>query len=808
MSELIPPIGIVSSPPPEKGSTGTKGFRRPVGTALPKKPPAYPQLPIGPYETPLVPEPDAIQRALPTFRDRLISTNGTGKCVPLAYGKTRCGARLVYGEVDANQRFLTVMYVFAEGEQASLENFTIDGHTPPELGMTLGTDYNIYLGTSGQTVDPLLAAANPKHVSGHPGTCYIAARFDGQNPLAGQVNVENVLATLGGIKCRDQRLDPTLVTRYPTTNGILAVADFMTDNRYGAAYQDAGLSWESTDSPNDWTDSANDCDHVIGSQGSAPAGAPTISLGVGAGNLYTFYAYKWAFTYVTNGIESPRSPTSTPYSPPAHQSAGLVTVTTGPPGTTARRIYRNRPVGPVTDTNLYLCGEISDNVTTTFTDRVSDYQLLATVAPPAADPKRYEIGIWMGEQATLDDWLQAFRAHFAGYFSYDGKWRVFIDQARASSGLAITEDHMTTEPEISTSGTSSMWTRVIVDFTNREQNYKPDNTQIEHPNLALPANENEREEKRETTLNLYGCPSYDQAQRLAKLHFNRSRLTKEIIFTVNAIGWRLMPGLIVDVTCRKGNLSATKVIVTDVMPQDNGSSLRVRGEFYDAAMYSDTIQVNPSPIVPGPPSPYAVPADPTAIAVTQINTVGPDGLTTKRLKIAWTANPSLFTRSTRVSYNDGVNTVILGDIAGNGPAYIENPRNGVLYTITLKTVLVTQITSPGATATITVSNISAPSAVTGLTYASRFANRIYTGFTDLGGFSEDLVAAATWNVPSDPNVRLCRMRSMSSAVQATRDAATWASIGSAGETIIPVTSKVGGGRRRVRTTPSFMESIP
>lgn len=119
----------------------------------------------------------------------------------------------------------------------------------------------------------------------------------------------------------------------------------------------------------------------------APASAPTTAVG-GAGAVEAG-EHRYAITFVsnqpqygaaflfTNG-ESPISPVDTIILGVA-SAVDLTSIPLGPAGTTARRIYRTR----VGETEFRRVDEISDNVTTVYTDTTPDANLFLT--PPPAE---------------------------------------------------------------------------------------------------------------------------------------------------------------------------------------------------------------------------------------------------------------------------------------------------------------------------------------------------------------------------------------------------------------------------------------
>lgn len=137
--------------------------------------------------------------------------------------------------------------------------------------------------------------------------------------------------------------------------------------------------------------------------------APTAALG-GGGNLSTGH-YRWAVTFVTRQFDfntltysvfgETDEGTRSNYVVAAAGDSGVLTnvpidvwsANTGPPGgpavniraQTTRRIYRTTANG----NTFYFVGEINDNTTTTFTDLISDVDLVANNIPGVNSTRAY-----------------------------------------------------------------------------------------------------------------------------------------------------------------------------------------------------------------------------------------------------------------------------------------------------------------------------------------------------------------------------------------------------------------------------------
>lgn len=104
------------------------------------------------------------------------------------------------------------------------------------------------------------------------------------------------------------------------------------------------------------------------------AGAPTAGGAVDAG------LHLYAYTNVSGETESAPSPLASVAVSAGSQMVPLSGILTGPPGTTARNIYRTAAGASGA---LLLLATLSDNVTTAYTDTLAD-SALGTQQPPGA----------------------------------------------------------------------------------------------------------------------------------------------------------------------------------------------------------------------------------------------------------------------------------------------------------------------------------------------------------------------------------------------------------------------------------------
>jgi hypothetical protein len=243
----------------------------------PKTPPPVPDTPgpgKDPDPTPVKSVPTPIE---PQSEHRTYTfTALTDWAVPVIYGPAKVGAGTVYGPVvkTRSDGSAVVSWWLSWGEISSAFNFLIDGQPFSKYYMTLGTDYNVYLGTNSQGVDPIGLAAEPSRWAGKTfagidgvtgkNIAYITARFPRPGPGQQAPNLQEFTCEVHGRLVLDPRLgvDGSGIPNQPrvySDNPALCLADYMTSPWYGAAVPLAQMDWTGT-----ITDTANACDFNIG----------------------------------------------------------------------------------------------------------------------------------------------------------------------------------------------------------------------------------------------------------------------------------------------------------------------------------------------------------------------------------------------------------------------------------------------------------------------------------------------------------------------------------------------------------------
>lgn len=115
---------------------------------------------------------------------------------------------------------LCAWFVTCGPEREYLDSMTIEGKTFANLGIT---NYNVYLGTSGQTIDPIGTSIRPATwTKRFPNVAYVVAELPEPNTSGvGAPDPFQFLCNIGAPKIFDPRLDVTLATLYFSSNPAL-----------------------------------------------------------------------------------------------------------------------------------------------------------------------------------------------------------------------------------------------------------------------------------------------------------------------------------------------------------------------------------------------------------------------------------------------------------------------------------------------------------------------------------------------------------------------------------------------------------
>lgn len=179
-----------------------------------------------------------------------------------------------------------------------------------------------------------------------------------------------------------------------------------------------------------------------------------------------------------------------------------------------------------------------------------------TVNTVSGTEKRYRAGLWIDEKTDRLTVLMKLTEAMAGDFvqpKTTGKWKFFAG-AYSAPVYNITEDDIinieTYSPHLPM---TSRFTKVRGSFVNPDSDYQPEDYPTVASASALAEESNLELEKE---LNLDAVQSHTQAQRVASIMLNQSRLQRTLVMNINRIGFLLTVGDRVTVTDSYYNLSS------------------------------------------------------------------------------------------------------------------------------------------------------------------------------------------------------------------------------------------------------------
>jgi hypothetical protein len=265
-SEPITPDG------PSGRSPGTGGT--PKGPIKKGTPPGTtdPLDPADPGEVP--PKP---RKPRPVIQQRAFTFQRQKTPLRVVYGPRHIrGAHVTYfrrWSSGTNSGRTLVVYDLEWGPSASISNITFEGKTLAGLGLSSGTDYNLYLGDGAASIkDDAIGIAKHGAAWNTAWTAAIAAEpaadtvarlvvfFKRPGASIPAVDPQAIEYDSGGMKVCDPDQDATLTTRYARSdNPRLAIADMETDNRYGGGFPTSIVYGEPG-----FQDAVDDCDEDLG----------------------------------------------------------------------------------------------------------------------------------------------------------------------------------------------------------------------------------------------------------------------------------------------------------------------------------------------------------------------------------------------------------------------------------------------------------------------------------------------------------------------------------------------------------------
>lgn len=184
-----------------------------------------------------------VEKQKQTPQERQATLAADGSTLRVIYGRDRIGAQIA--NLTAWGTWWVVQCLWGEGEIDGIESLQINDAAPPS-----GTQITHYLGTAGQTADPLLVSAfatKGGYSDALPNVAYSVLRI----PVSAVHDMPQITAIVRGRKLYDPRSG---LTEY-STNPALALADMRSNARYGGGRT---MDWASVAAV------ADACDEVVG----------------------------------------------------------------------------------------------------------------------------------------------------------------------------------------------------------------------------------------------------------------------------------------------------------------------------------------------------------------------------------------------------------------------------------------------------------------------------------------------------------------------------------------------------------------
>lgn len=276
-----------------------------------------------------------------------------------------------------------------------------------------------------------------------------------------------------------------------------------------------------------------------------------------------------------------------------------------------RLIYDTRPPTPSTawSTNPAMClrhfiGSVTygGNVSAADLDEQSFMDAADACDVLVNGKKRFELNLVVLSEGTARQWIDTICTHFAAQiYVQDGKWKLWVDQVTADSGILFDSTN-SREWQLTATPISERPSRVIVEYPRATNKYAPDKAIAELPEASTAG------QTREATYKLDGVTDPDQAQRLADYMLKVQALSVlRVAFLAAPVAIKLTRGTRFKLTFPNG-CTAQDFLVTDLEPQPNGE-IRVSARQYDANVYTPAANVSVPTTPTPPPSEWDAPPD-------------------------------------------------------------------------------------------------------------------------------------------------------------------------------------------------------
>ena len=347
------------------------------------------------------------------------------------------------------------------------------------------------------------------------------------------------------------------------------------------------------------------------------------------------------------------------------------------------------------------------------------------VSTPAGNAKRFTCnGVVSVDSPILDNLRQLLTSCRASLIFSAGKYKIVQDRP-ATAGFAFTEDNITGQWSVTTSGRRKRFNRVTASYFNPANNWQPDFAISESTayrstidnGLVL-----------EGTLDLQFTSDTYMAQRIAGQHLKQSRFGVVAAFTAFQSALRCEVGDVVTITHTTPGWVGKLFRVNSITLKDD-EEVEVVCTEYDATVYNlDTLTAVTAAPTLSLPSPFDVTL-PAGVALTsgtaELITAG-DGTIISRIKCVWTPPANAMTTVAEIQFkvtSDSAWQSLAPTDASQGLAYVTPVKEGLTYNLRIRFVNTLGTSSAWVIATnhTVVGKTAPPSDVANLAYVGNEA---------------------------------------------------------------------------------------
>lgn len=618
--------------------------------------------------------PSRSQSALASAQAQGILINSQSNVDPIGviYGRRRVGGTRVFIEVSgANNEYLHVVLVLAEGPVAAIDNVYLDDvlSTDPKFAGLL--TISKHLGTPGQVADAALTAAVPKWTSActlsNCAYLYVQLKYD-SNAFSG---LPTFTADVRGRTLYDPRDGQT---RY-SNNAALAIRDYLISTLYGRAIPASAIDDSS------FVAAANACDARI----TAPSFSAVFTADSTA-NVITF-AQPIALETGDGVWVSAASALPTPLS-----------------ATTTYYAIRT------TDTTYQLATSVANafaGVSLVLTSNGSGQLTLSQV-----DYAAYTCDGCVDTSQTAYDNIRALLTACRGMLVFSGgKYRLVLDIATTASSFGFSESNITGSWVISQAGKRAKYNRVTAGFYNPVKKWQPDLATVESTALRATDNGLVLESKIDTPFSA----SVYRAQNIAQLTLNQSRYGLVVKFSAFQEGLRCEVGDVVPITHSTPGWSGKLFRILQIEIKDNDEVYIVARE-YSASIYVQAV-LAPAAVVAQSnlPDPFSVPAVlglSLSSGTSELLRLA-DGSVISRIRVSWTAPTEAYSQKGQVEVQLKLSSdtgwapvdLVAAELA---TAWASPVQDGVSYDVRVRIVNAIGVRGPWTQATVSVVGKTAP----------------------------------------------------------------------------------------------------